>query len=515
MVLAGFAGSVGVATAAPLRIRPLPFLARTAPGPSSTTPLYEATLANLSFDERATLASLEGLVNRKSAQLYLEAGGYDFWLAKLGRPIAHVQHAWDLIGQYRTAVRGMAVYDPAIPVTVDLATTEAGLQDLLVASPSVAATLQASFRFPIVVDLRGKFRDSLSAQTWAFVNLWPHTTHDMLVQIDPSNSVAMRDYAVASKAMVVYLHVDVPGEAALLAKMADQMPPDSPYLGWFSTTDGDASEVPSVRFLSAHGTYNVATSLFANMSALTKIAAPVATSQPSAKTPPLLNKVYLSFTISDGDNLSYLQQDRPAKWSDPARGTIPLNWTMNPLLATYAPLILSYYQHSATADDYLISGPSGPGYVYPSLMPAAAFAAYAQHMARTFQQAGIRVPFIQNNAPSVMLPAPLMATIESDVAPLGVEAFVRGQQTVYINGTTPVAAARLIHTVAEALSVVQQQVVAWNRRSPLFIQLYLNTWSLGPSDAVTIARTLGPTYQVVRGDQLMRLIRQAYGLPTR
>lgn len=489
------------------------FFARSAPKAQAT--LYESSLANLSFDERLTLATLEGLANRKSPQLYFEAGGYDFWLSKLGVPITHRLRAWDLIAQFRTAVRGLVVYDPAVPATIDVATTLAGLDDLLVASPSVAATLQASYHFPISFDLRGKFHDSLSAQTWAFANLWPRTAHDMVLQIDPTADVAMRDYAVARKAMVVYLHVDAPGEAALLAKIAAAMPLDSPYLGWFSMTDGDASEVPSVRWLSAHGMHNVATSLFTNMSALSEIAAPIATSQPAARTPTLSNKVYLTFTISDGDNLSYLQLDRPAKWNDPARGTIPINWTMNPLLATYAPVILSYYQHSATPDDYLISGPSGPGYVYPGLMPAAAFNAYAQHMARMLAQTGIRVPFIQNNAPSQMLPAPLMATIENDVAPLGVEAFVRGPQTVYLNGKTPVAAARLIHTIAEALSVVRQQVAAWNGRSPLFVSLYLNTWSLGPSDAVTIASTLGPKYQVVRGDQLMRLIRQAYGLPPR
>lgn len=486
-----------------------------AASPRAQATLYEASLANLSFDERLTLTTLEGLANRKSPQLYFEAGGYDFWLTKLGVPTTHRLRSWDLIGQFRTAVRGLVVYDAAVPATIDVATTLAGMDDLLVTSPSVAATLQASYHFPISVDLRGKFRDNLSAQTWAFANLWPHTRHDMILQIDPTSDVAMRDYAVARKAMVVYLQVDVPGEAALLAKIAAQMPPDSPYMGWFSMTDGDASEVPSVRFLSSHGMHNVATSLFQNMSALSQLAAPISTSQPVAKTPTLANKVYLSFTISDGDNLSYLQQDRPTKWSDPARGTIPLNWTVNPLLATYAPVILSYYQHSATPNDYLISGPSGPGYVYPGLMPAAAFNAYAQHMAQIFARTGIRVPFIQNNAPSQMLPAPLMATIESDVAPLGVQAFVLGPQTVYINGTTPVAAARLVHTVAEALSVVQQQVLAWNGRSPLFVPLYLNTWSLGPSDAVTIAATLGPKYQVVRGDQLMRLIRQAYGLPPR
>lgn len=489
-------------------------LTHTSPRHAPITSLDLATLYGLKTDERITMTSLQGLANANGPQLILEPGGTDFWLTQLGVPLKKYLRAWDLIGKYRSLVHGLVVYDTAVATTVNLATTISGLQGLLVASPTVAATLQSTYGFPIVVDLRGKFPDDLTAQTWAFTTLWPLTSHNMVVQIDPK-VVDMRDYAIANKAMVVYLHVGVPGEAALLGQMLDQMPPNSPYLGWFSTTDPSSSEVPSVRFLSTHGCYDVATSLFDNMSVYSQIPIPIANSQPQLTTPPLANKVYVSFTISDGDNLSYLKISRPVKWNDPARGTIPMNWTVNPLLAFYAPAIFAYYQRTATANDYIITGPSGAGYSYPGLMPPAAFNAYAQQMATVLNLTGITVPFIQNDAPSRMLPPSFMATIERDVAPLGVQAFVLGDMPFDLNGQTPVGAARLVHTIAEAQNDIRRQTLAWHHTGPWFVPVYLNAWSLGVGDAVKIASALGSDYQVVRGDQFYRLMRQTYKLPPR
>lgn len=505
-------GAAGLPWRAPTHGRPV--LQHRVLKPSTQATLYTAPFGALSWDQQLTLTSLQGLANRSVPQIYYEQGGDDFWLTHLGVPTVQYKQTWSLIGVFRSLVKGIVVYDTAVPATIDLATTLAGLDDLLVASPAVALALQSSYQFPITVDLRGMFHDDLSAQTWAYQNLWPRTSHAMLVQIDPSTSAGSRDFAIANKAMVIFLHKDLPGEHTLLANMCDQMPPDSPYIGWFSLTDPGSSEVPSIRFLSQHGIHDVGANNFANMSAFSKIPAPIATSQPS-QTPTLANKVYVTFTMSDGDNLSFLQQDRPNKWSDPARGTVPINWTVNPLLVDYAPLILSYYQQSATPNDYLLTGPSGPGYTYPSLMPTVAFSAYALHMASVLHRAGMSVPFIQNNSPSMMLSGLQVAIIENAVAPLGVSAFVFGNHTVILSGTTPIVVAKLVHSVAEAQSVIQGDIVGWNATSPLFVSLYLNTWSMGPKDAATIAQSLGSQYQVVRADQMIRLVREAYGLPLR
>lgn len=63
--------------------------------------------------------------------------------------------------------------------------------------------------------------------------------------------------------------------------------------------------------------------------------------------------------MGEGDNIQYCQRRMRQLWDDPARGRVPTNWTVSPLLAEIGPALLSHYQRTATANDLLISGPSG------------------------------------------------------------------------------------------------------------------------------------------------------------
>jgi hypothetical protein len=58
-------------------------------------------------------------------------------------------------------------------------------------------------------------------------------------------------------------------------------------------------------------------------------------------TPNLEDKIYLTLTFSEGDNLQYMQHRLRRLWDDPARGQIPLNWSVNPLAWEIAPTILT------------------------------------------------------------------------------------------------------------------------------------------------------------------------------
>jgi hypothetical protein len=473
-----------------------------------------ATLTGLPNDQKLMLVSLQGLANRSGAQVYLipqfSLEGSNFWLSQLLVSKTIHKNPWDLVAKYAGLIHGSVVYDAAIPETINLATTLAGLNNLVVASPAVAARLQSTYHIPITTDFRGKFPDDLTAQTWAFTNLWPQTTHAMIVDIDPSDPADLRDYAVANKAMVVQLHVGVPAEANLLGQIVDQMPPFSPYLGWFSLT-GSSSEVPSVRFLSAHGSYDVCANQVDNLSVFSQMPAALEKSQPAVAAPLLENKVYLTFTLSDGDNMTLLQHIRPAAWNSPVRGTVPINWTVSPLLATYAPTMLAYYQRTATLDDYLITGISGAGYSYPARLPAAAFTAYVQQTANAMQLAAMTVPFVENDPPQLDLPS--LSPFDSTIKPLGAETFAPGGQLVTIDNQTPIVAAQYATSVADVQNNIAHRVAAWDGKSPLFIAFIMSTWSLGPADVKTIAGSLDSRYSVVREDQFFRLIRTAYNLP--
>ena len=139
------------------------------------------------------VATLQGLVNRAEPRLYMieEAGGEGkyTWLHELNVPYSSIDHR-QAIEKYRDVVRGLVVYDPSVPDTINLATTLAGLHDAVVVSPDLAALLQeAPYNFDIIWDLRGKFKTKLEAYRWQFHELWPQTNQRMLIGLSPGRSI--------------------------------------------------------------------------------------------------------------------------------------------------------------------------------------------------------------------------------------------------------------------------------------------------------------------------------------
>ena len=73
------------------------------------------------------------------------------------------------------------------------------------------------------------------------------------------------------------------------------------------------------------------------------------------------DKVYLTFTFTDGDQFAVVywfyqhwnEQGQPVRlWDDPARGKIPINWTMNGLMHDFGRGILRWFYDNASEYDY-------------------------------------------------------------------------------------------------------------------------------------------------------------------
>ena len=98
---------------------------------------------------------------------------------------------------------------------------------------------------------------------------------------------------------------------------------------------------------------------------------------------------YLTFTLSDGDQLMMMNGGELGNWYSPARGSVPFNWETQPLLVEFAPALFEKYARTATPNDCLVAGPSGAGYIIPPLAPD--LPAYLEESRRICQQAGINV----------------------------------------------------------------------------------------------------------------------------
>jgi GxGYxYP putative glycoside hydrolase C-terminal domain/GxGYxY sequence motif in domain of unknown function N-terminal len=466
-----------------------------------------------SSDDALMLSTLEGVVNRALPRVYVLQFGdetpasSDKWLNGSGVPYTVTTES-AVITKYRSELAGVIEYDPNVPDTVNVATAMAGVQSAVVAGPGLAATLNSTYGLPILANLADHhFSGAYDAYAWALDNVWPQTTHRMLAAVPGAPSSLLRDYAVANQAMVVWLDPTASDQASLLDAYLSGMPANSPYLGWFPN-GSNGGEQMGVAQLSRHAVYTVAADLFANMTVYSGIGAP-STPPPSAQVPPLESRIYVTLTITDGDNLQYAQHFMRQMWDDPNRGAVPLNWSMQPLLVDAAPSIMHFYQATASPNDWLTGGPSGAGYMFTDSWPSGAYPAFTAQTGNYLRAAGLSQTYVYSspNRQGVYRDGVAQAYAQN-ARPGGV---MLGESALpwrdVIDGV-PVVNGPLVcgNNIA---STINRLSAGWNGVTPLFLSIGVIPWCAGLADVVNTVHGLDGRYAVVRADQLLGLVHES------
>ena len=327
------------------------------------------------------------------------------------QPLSGLEEAVKL----RPSLKGAVLWDPEIDDSINVALMYAALEDLLPIAPH-RTEWAANLGLAVVHDLRGRWQDRVSLYRWAFENLFPRCTPGRLASIEPGWSrPEFIDYAVKEKLFTYSLSNMGDGAAfrrgfnlmALLlggpdwlrnlayslgafhplkklalkwmasdeeCGLADQIQketvaadPGAVIFGWHSCRD---DEFAFLQLLSANGLRLVPSHLSSNFSFHSALPAVVTAQQEHIEEAAVTlekDKIYLTFTYSDGDQLMLMNTGQIGGWRRPERGQVPFNWEMQPLLIEFAPALLGLYYSTVTAQDCLIAGPSGAGYVIPPL----------------------------------------------------------------------------------------------------------------------------------------------------
>jgi GxGYxYP putative glycoside hydrolase C-terminal domain/GxGYxY sequence motif in domain of unknown function N-terminal len=317
-------------------------------------------------------------------------------------------------------------------------------------------------------------------------------------------SLPLRDYAVALRAMPFWLGSnDSPEERELMDQIFASVERGSPYLGWFS------GEFAGVRLASARGVYVLAADFLENASVHGGFRAPIRPQQPAAA-PELANKVYVTFTFAEGDNVQYDQHRLRVLWDDAGRGSVPVNWSVSPLLVDVAPLIISHYLQTATPNDLLVAGPSGAGYFYPSFWPQDHLPEFLARNKAYFDRIGLHMIYALDDIPAL---EEASATAYADQ--LGLDGIVynmwaeRSETTVMADGRLPVSTQIAHPDRAEVLRRIRATAEDFDGTAPMFVAVGVAAWELTPTDVAWIVEQLGEDYVAVRGDQYFALVRQA------
>lgn len=316
-----------------------------------------------------------------------------------------------------------------------------------------------------------------------------------------------RDYIVGADAMVFWLAPNG-NEGELMTEIFSMVAPATPYLGWFS--GAVAGEHSGVGLASEQGLEVLAADFYNNGTVHSGAVAPISAEPPRPRIPRVRNKIYLTLTFGEGDNIQYCQHRMRAMWDNSDRGTVPINWTISPLLKDVGPAIFSYYQNSATRNDLLIAGPSGAGYTYPGLWPDDRLDAYTKMTGRYLRLTGLNVISCFNLVDGATpLTDRIGASYDEYTPVLGIVlGWQRGNEFDTPGGLPVIGDFARFADVPDYLDGLNEHVADWDGDSPRFVAGALQAWNWTPTQVKEFANALDDRFEIVPGDVFFRLIRE-------
>lgn len=320
--------------------------------------LWVVDSAGLGAGERALLASVQGVLNRTGAVVWVKSGGINERilsdLKAEGWRTHQAASPLELVHKFRAAFAGMIVCDPTNE-SLNVATSLAAITNAIIVDTALAEKLSAD-GFPTLVDAR----NLSTSECWRLHGR--SFTRSIAVHQAPAKSPHLRDLAISLGAWTFF---DVP--AADRTRYVRELGPNTRVLGWGN------DEHEFVRDVSAGGGAVLPADWSLNLSALRHLKAPLPARPKRAEPKPLKpGERVVAFVISDGDNLQWVGGSfatSPGFWASTNRGAFPVTWEMAPTLAEYAPRTIAHFYQTATGNDDFVCGPSGYGYQFPNLLP--------------------------------------------------------------------------------------------------------------------------------------------------
>ena len=500
--------------------------------PRSKPPAPELMIVDLRGrlpDEQLMVFTLQGIVNRSRPRIYCLFNPTDeLWLdwmikrgwikrtTKVGPP--------ELLRRFGDEVKGMVIYDPRLPASKNVATMIAAVENGVVLSPRLAER----FKLPVLADLRGRWGKDVDAYRWAFDNLWDKLNHHLIACSHPDH-LGLRDYLVQNRAFIFWVSGPVDGaeesaspdeEVRLVEELLARMPINIPVMSYPWAGEGvGMGEGPGVTLFSEFGKYLVGSINCTNLS----VHSGIRIERFRQKTPPApklqRDKVYISFIISDGDNLPVLTTNNfPKLWRSGVRGEIPLGWTISPSAYMLIPDIVDYYYSTASENDRFLAAVSGIGYMYPDSYGRrfrdriSVFDGFLEQTGRYMDLMDLREIWIMGATDSKLISRyaeriPFLRAIFPDY---GRRVSGYSQATYPTYGNVPVFHAvtswrkgipreeQISRLVSEIRSMTPDE-------RPAFLHVFVLNWFADLAMLKEILHRLGPEYMAVRPDHLAEL----------
>lgn len=396
------------------------------------------------YDETIAVACIQGIMNREKPLLYIRSDSFkrpDYWLEKFSSEgwlerkeqisISTLDQLVKIAGQ---KLKGIIIWDPAVPATINLATTLAGLEDGVVLSQEMVDIYQKKWSLPVIWDFRGQFTGEETgskkndAYRWAIREYietgrcnshWLCLYEDAFMTREKGNVsyVVTRDWAVYNRAFIYDLSpwgdetpLDDPEqvlgtdletyklllEANMKQTEGKQMTEVAGFFsfakysnisGYESNHDPVPTEWETVYLISPYNCYqNTVAHNCYNQSIHSQ--APVENMKQGRPKlhKPQDGKTYICILMADYDSSTPLYDFMPKHWDDKTRGSIPLLWGINPSLSETYPDIMQYLYSTKSDNDFFAADASAAGYMNPNRIDTAFLPLFIDHSKMFYQQ---------------------------------------------------------------------------------------------------------------------------------
>ena len=333
---------------------------------------------HLTWERQFAAVCLQGIVNRVEPRVFLvfedrvDRYWADHFADEYGIRWSETDSFNDFVRSFTDGCDGLVVYDESMLHSANNAMTFGALNNLVPVTANLAEDIERHCGLAVREDFRGRWKNRIEAYRWGVDHLLPQCSRRIAANmcVDPGamrRLHMLKDYVVATRAFAFDLshRKRDRAEMELFDEILDKLESPGVLLGWHCQR---AKEGEYVSRAAMAGKFVICSPDAPNLSVHAGV--PVDLSLDQKHIPrdqvSVEDKIYLTFTYTDGDNIGTMLRFMGRNWMDSQVGKIPFNWEILPVGVHLSPAMMKHYYERATENDYFIAGPSGAGYTYPS-----------------------------------------------------------------------------------------------------------------------------------------------------
>jgi len=340
--------------------------------------------SGLNDAQKVLIATLQGIAAKTlSEQIYIDEGGpssvWKEYLRKQYNISVSNKNFTEIINRYKAlgVIKGYIVYNKTSSErSVTAATALCGPTNAIAVDKSIENDI-------IMMGIANKLFDvSDKTEKWVYENYPKAFTKKNAAELSHDINHHLRDYISLTNAFVFYDGIS--NWRTSILKNLDA--------GAYCFGYGE-NEFNMVENASQQGISMLPTDLAANLAPLSSIYDTDGLKQRAPVSDVLTeeNVHYVTFLVSDGDNIAYNLWSQQQYFTNPLRGNFAVGYTISPSLYDLAPAALRWYFENSTNNDYFICGPSGSSYIFPSRMPLNNLEAYTEKLNEFAGKTGLAI----------------------------------------------------------------------------------------------------------------------------